>query len=90
MAPRVWLLPLLAGLVRKADEIAAALLSRGWSPGHGGPVPPTPLGERWLWAAGAAPLIVLGVALALTRLYQAGVFALPWLDWVYDLTARFV
>ncbi len=90
LAVRAWLLPLLAGMVRRADEVAAALISRGWSPHHATPPAATPPGERVLWAGGFAALVPLAAAQVLTRLYQAGLLYRDWLDWVYFVTANYV
>ena len=90
LALRAWLLPLLAAQVRIADEIAAALLSRGWSPFAALPAEPAPPRERWLWATGALLLALLATAQVLTHLYQAGLYAQPGLFWLYDFSQRFL
>ena len=59
-------------MVRRSDEVAAALISRGWSPHHATPPAATPPGELVLWAGGFATLVPLAAAQALTRLYEAG------------------
>jgi energy-coupling factor transport system permease protein len=90
LALRAWLLPLLAAQVRIADEIAAALLSRGWSPFAALPAEPAPSRERWLWVGGALLLAGLAAAQALTHLYRAGLYAQPGLFWLYDFSQRYL
>ena len=49
---RVILFPLFASNLRKSDEIAAALLSRGFAPEEAGPIQPLGRGEALLYWAG--------------------------------------
>jgi energy-coupling factor transport system permease protein len=89
LALRAWLLPLLASQVRIADEIAAALIGRGWSPFTSMPVPPAPRRERWLCAGGALLLVLLAGTRILAHFYEAGVDAWPGLFWLYDFSRYF-
>jgi len=91
-AVRVLLLPLLAGNVRRADEVAAALHSRGVVPTHA-PVAAAPAaapGERVLCWGGAAALLTLAASVVLTRLHVAGLFTLPSLYPVYAWVLAYV
>ncbi len=89
---RVLLLPLVASNVRKADEIAAALLGRGFSPVAGNPAGGrgASAGERALCWSGALVLTGLAVALLLTRLHLLGIHSSPWLNWLYALVISHV
>ncbi len=91
-AARVLLLPLVAANVRKADEISAALLGRGFSPladisGGGRGASPA---ERALCWSGAFFLTGLASALLLTRLHLLGIHSSPWLNWLYALVISHV
>lgn len=86
-AIRALAFPLLAAQVRKSDEVSAALLSRGFSPGDGGwQRPPSLSGrERALCLTGGALVIGLALATTLTRLHLVGVWSRDWLNWLYNL-----
>jgi energy-coupling factor transport system permease protein len=89
---RVLVLPLIASNVRKADEIAAALLGRGFDLPADQPARVRRAGhaERFFVWGGAAGLAGLGSALLLTRLHLHGAFSVEWLDWVYLLVSEYV
>lgn len=97
---RVLLQPFIAAQVRKADEIAAALRSRGFSPGESelGRPAPAGRGELAICVLGALLLIALAASLLLTRLHAQGSlpesFSQPWprewLDWLQKLVVRHV
>lgn len=86
-ALRAGLVPLLAGHVRRADETAAALWSRGLGTQAGEPAPPPlrPAERALVWGA-AGLLAALTGAVLLTRLHVAGVLSLrgwePLLAWM--------
>ncbi len=85
---RAALLPMLAGNVRRADEIAAALQSRGIvldGSALGGTSWATaaPAGQRLLAWAGAALPLAFTCALVLARLHQVGAASWPALDGLY-------
>jgi energy-coupling factor transport system permease protein len=86
-ALRAGLVPLLAGHVRRADETAAALWSRGLGTQAGEPAPPPlrPAERALVWSL-AALLAGLTGAVLLTRLHVAGVLSLrgwePLLAWM--------
>jgi energy-coupling factor transport system permease protein len=89
--PRLLLLPLLAATVRRADEVAAALLSRGFSPAAPPPAAPrAPLRQRALAWAGALLLVSLIAAQTLTRLHQSGALSLRALEGLYIWVAEHV
>lgn len=79
-------LPLLAAQVRKSDEVAAALVSRGFFPAAGvpEPPPPAPARERALCLAGGGAVLLLAVSIVLTRLHAGGVWSHDGLAWLYD------
>ncbi len=83
--PRRVLLPLLAANVRRADEIAAALQSRGFSlPALARMLPErAPGAERAVAWLGAVLLTALCAAILLTRLHLAGALSLPALEGLY-------
>jgi energy-coupling factor transport system permease protein len=86
-ALRAGLIPLLAAHVRRADETAAALWSRGLGTRAGEPAPPPlrPAERVAVWSM-AGLLAALTGAVLLTRLHQAGVLSLrgwePLLAWM--------
>lgn len=93
---RVLMLPLLAAQVRKADEIAAALHSRGYSPAHTAPAhaeQPRPtaasVGEMALCVLAAMLLLALGAALLTVRLEPGGLPS-PWLERLISTVVRYV
>lgn len=101
MAPaRVLLQPFIAAQVRKSDEIAAALRSRGFSPGESelGRPAPTGRGELAICVLGAVLLAALAASLLLTRLHGQGALPQPfsqpwpreWLEWLQELVVRHV
>ena len=101
MAPvRVLLQPFIAAQVRKSDEIAAALRSRGFSPGESelGRPAPTRGGELAICVLGAVLLIALATSLLLTRLHVQGSLPQPfsqpwpreWLEWLQAMVVRHV
>ena len=93
---RVLMLPLMAAQVRKADEIAAALRSRGFSAGelHAGRSAPAPGAELALCGLMGLLLLVLGaILLAAQFAEQSGVAGseIPaWLNRLISLVARYV
>lgn len=89
---RVLLMPLLAATIRKSDEIAAALHSRGFTAAH---MPPeveaaVPLRERLVSRLGLLALLALLVAFTLTRLHVGGLYSSPGLMWLYILVLDYV
>ena len=84
-AGRALLVPLLVGTIRRADEIATALHSRGFSveavPRESQAAPTVQ--ERLLVMGGWLLLLLLAVAYLLTRLHLAGVYSLPRLQPLY-------
>ena len=88
----VLLLPLLSAQVRKADEIAAALRSRGFSLGDSAPqdggMGLTAFATRRelaLCVLVGLVLVSLGAALLLSRLAPSGGFAYVWLNWLISM-----
>lgn len=97
MSPaRVLMLPLMAAQVRKADEIAAALRSRGFSPGelHAGRPAPARSAELVLCGLMGLLLLLLGAILLAARFgEQFGVTGpeFPqWLSRLISMVARYV
>ena len=87
---RVILFPLFASNLRKSDEIAAALLSRGFAPGEAGPIQPLGRGEALLCWAGLLAVVGLAAALVLTALHVRGMFTLEGLAALYRWVTRYV
>jgi energy-coupling factor transport system permease protein len=83
--PRLLLLPMLAANLRRSDEIAAALQSRGFSLEVLGNAPreSAPAVERGALWLGALALGLLFAAVVLTRLHIAGGFSVPLLEPLY-------
>jgi energy-coupling factor transporter transmembrane protein EcfT len=83
--------PLLTGHLRRADEIAAALQSRGLGTGTEEPLPPAaPAVERAaVWICGGAIAAGLGLV-ALERLHRAGVWSLPGAEGLYAWVLAYV
>lgn len=91
-AGRALLVPLLAGTIRRADEIATALHSRGFSVQA---VPREPRAaatwpERAVVMGGWLLLLLLAAAYLLTRLHLAGVYSLPRLQALYAWVVAYV
>lgn len=93
---RVLMLPLMAAQVRKADEIAAALRSRGFSPGElhaGRPAPANGL-ELALCGLMGLLLLVLGAILLAAQYAEqvelTGSGFPQWLIWLISVVARYV
>lgn len=87
---RVILFPLFASNLRKSDEIAAALLSRGFAPGEAGPIQPLGRGEALLCWVGLLAVVGLAAALVLTALHVRGMFTLEGLAALYRWVTRYV
>lgn len=91
-AGRALLVPLLAGTIRRADEIATALHSRGFSVQAVPREPRAALAwpERMVVAGGWTLLAALAGAYLLTRLHLAGVYSLPRLQGLYAWVVAYV
>ncbi|MCH7478700.1 MAG: energy-coupling factor transporter transmembrane protein EcfT [SAR324 cluster bacterium] len=87
---RVILFPLFASNLRKSDEIAAALLSRGFAPEEAGPIQPLGRGEALLCWAGLLAVVGLAAALVLTALHVRGMFTLEGLAALYRWVTLYV
>lgn len=90
--PRLVLLPVLAANLRRSDEIAAALQSRGFSTGTlaNAPQESAPRAQRGAMWAGALLLALLFAATLLTRLHLAGALSLPALEPLYGWVVDYV
>jgi energy-coupling factor transporter transmembrane protein EcfT len=84
--------PLLAGTIRRADEIATALHSRGFTVQAVPREPRATLAwhERAVVMAGWAMLALLAGATVLTRLHLAGVYSQPSLQGLYAWVVAYV
>jgi len=90
--PRLLLLPMLAANLRRSDEIAAALQSRGFSLEviTQSPRESAPSLERVTMWLGALSLVTAFVAVVLTRLHIAGGLSLPVLEPLYAWVTAYV
>lgn len=91
-ALRVILLPLFAGLTRRADEIGAALQSRGFSTQEFQEHPPTPLNrsQRWVCQGGLVLVVLLVAARLLGRLQESGRISWEWMEPVARIMGDYV
>lgn len=91
-SPGRLLMPLLAGNLRRADEIAAALHARGFALSVLAQAQPErpPTRERILMWSVAAVVVLLLAAVTLARLQASGAFTLPGLAPVYAWVAAYV
>ena len=92
---RALLVPLLATTLRKSDEIAAALLSRGFAleAAAGAALSAGERARPWeralVWSVAAGVALLLW-AFLMTRLHLAGVWSAPWLNNLYVLVLNHV
>lgn len=87
---RVILFPWFASNLRKSDEIAAALLSRGFAPEDGGLIQPLGREEALICWAGLLAVASLAAALVLTALHVRGMFTLEGLAALYRWVTLYV
>jgi energy-coupling factor transport system permease protein len=90
--PRLVLLPMLAANLRRSDEIAAALQSRGFSLAAIAQTPreSAPWGQRMVVWVFVAALALLFAAIVFTRLHLAGALSLPALEPLYGWVVDYV